>query len=172
MTKHQIIRKNEKKQIIIRESGNYVVELVGEGASVQILGGFHIKGSEKEEIRLIIIHKAKHTKADTLLKAVVEDSGEIEIRGKIIVEDGAQQTESYLQERVLLLSTKARATAIPDLEIKANEVKCSHAATISNINEEQVFYLMSRGIERKKAKNILVEGFLEEVWGKIHPNTN
>jgi Fe-S cluster assembly protein SufD len=77
-----------------------------------------------------------------------------------VIEKNAQQTKSFLRENVLLLSPNAKAEAIPNLEIEANDVKCSHAATISNISDEEVFYLMSRGISRKEAEELIVEGFL------------
>ena len=119
---------------------------------------------------LKIIHKAKHTKADTIIKVVVEGSGEMEIRGKIIVEKDAQQTESFLQEKVLLASDQAKAIAIPDLEIMADEVKCSHAATVGPIDKEQMHYLMSRGMDKKEASKMIIDGFLQPVWDKIGRN--
>lgn len=166
MTKYKIL-KNQVKQVIIEKAGEYEVELVGNEARVEILGAFHLKSNQKKKVFLKIIHKAKHTKANTIIKAVVEGSGEIEIQGKIIVEKGAQQTESFLQERVLLVSDQARAVAIPDLEIMADEVKCSHAATVGSIDNEQMHYLMSRGMNKKEAAKMIIDGFLEEVWGKI-----
>ena len=159
-----IVQKDQVKQIIIREGGEYVVDLVGEGAEAEILGGFVVDGNKKEKVVLNIFHKAKNTKADTLLKAVVLDSGEVDIRGKIIVEKKAQQTESFLQERVLMISDKAKATAIPDLEIEANEVKCSHAAAVGKIDADQLYYLMSRGIDEKKIRN---PGFIDPGVGRL-----
>ena len=169
MNKYKIL-KNQVKQVIVDEAGEYVVELVGDGAEVEILGAFHLKSNQKKKVFLEIIHKAKHTKANTIIKAVVEGSGEVEIRGKIIVEKGAQQTESFLQERVLLASDQAKAVAIPDLEIMADEVKCSHAATVGSVDKEQMHYLMSRGMNEKEASKMIIDGFLEEVWGKIEGN--
>ncbi|MFC1653985.1 SufD family Fe-S cluster assembly protein, partial [Patescibacteria group bacterium] len=150
--------------------GDYVVRLVGDGAEVEILGGFLVEGNDSLKVDLKIVHEARHTKADTLIKAVVGGSGEVDIRGKIIVEKNSQQTESFLNENVLLVSSKAKAIAIPDLEIEANEVKCSHAATVATIDDEQTFYLMSRGILRRKAEEMIVEGFLQPVWDKISSN--
>jgi Fe-S cluster assembly protein SufD len=98
---------------------------------------------------------------------VVHEDGKADMYGKIIVKKGAQHTESFLQERVLLVDDESCATAIPNLEIKAQEVKCSHAAAVGKIDEEQLFYLMSRGLSKKKATDVIVEGFLQEVRRKI-----
>ena len=86
-----------------------------------------------------------------------------DIRGKIIVEKKAQQTEAFLKEVILLVSAGARATAVPDLEIEANDVHCSHAAAVSKINPEQLYYLTSRGLSKSQSEDMIVEGFLREV---------
>lgn len=157
------IGKDEQRDIVITESGEYRVELSGEGAGVKIIGGWYLKNSDILTVKLTVVHKAPHTTAYTLLKAVVGDSAQADIRGRIIVEKKAQQTESFLRESMLLISPQARAIAIPDLEIEANDVHCSHAAAVSRVDEEQLYYLMSRGIIRSQAVEMVVEGFLKEV---------
>ena len=136
------------------------MELVGEGAEVEIVGRY--KGEEKDnlEVKVTIVHKAAHTRAKTSLKGVAGNQARIKFDGKIIVEKNCPDVNSFLEERVLLVGDKARAEVVPDLEILSDDVKCSHAATISKIPEEQVFYLMSRGISRKAAEGLVVEGFL------------
>lgn len=163
MTKTYILKKDQQKRIVIEESGDYLVKLVGEGAEVKIIGGFSLKEADQLTVNVTTIHEARNTTANTILKAVVDDKARAEINGMIIVRPGAQNTNSFLTERILLLSDKAQAHAIPNLEIEANEVKCSHAATVGKIDEEQVFYLGSRGIPEKMAKEMIAEGFLEEV---------
>ena len=82
------------------------------------------------------------------------------MKGKIIIDENCGDSSSFLTERVLLLSDKAKAEAIPDLEIKTDDVQCSHAASISSISEEHLFYLETRGIGREKAEEMVVDGFL------------
>lgn len=161
--KRYIVKQNEIKKIHITESGEYVVELSGEGASARIIGGWHLKDNDLLTIKLTIIHKVSHTTADTLLKAVVGGNAQADIRGRIVVKKKAQQTESFLREALLLISPQARAVAIPDLEIEANDVHCSHAAAVSRVDEGQLYYLMSRGITRSDAVEMVVAGFLQEV---------
>lgn len=150
-----------KKNIDISDkTGDLEIILDKEGMELEIVGKFQTRGSEIMALNIRIIHRAPHTTASTTLKGVVWDSSQLKLSGTIIIEKLAQQTQSFLRENILLLSPKAKAEAIPNLEILANDVKCSHAATISNISEEQVFYLMSRGLTRKKAEEVIVEGFL------------
>lgn len=162
-----VLRRNEKKQVVIDKSGEYVVELVGRGASVEVLGALDVKGNEKMEIEVVVIHKALKTDSDVLIRAVVKDRAKMVLRGLIKIEKGAQKTNAFLKENVLLLSDKAKAEAIPNLEIEADDVKVSHAATVGKIDEEQLFYLMSRGLKRKESEKIIVDGFLAEVKNKI-----
>lgn len=163
-TKVQVkIKKREKKKIILDKGGEYVVELIGEGAEAEILGAFRLTGDEQMDVVVTVIHRAAHTSAETFIRAVVSGKARVGIRGKIIVEEGALGTHSFLRENVLLISPEAKAEAVPDLEIKTDEVQCSHAATIGKIDPEQVFYLESRGIAKKQAEGMIADGFLEPV---------
>lgn len=150
-----------KKNIdISNKTGELEIVLDKEGMELEIVGKFQTRSSEIMALNIRIIHRAPHTTANTTLKGVAWDSSQLKLSGIIVIEKLAQQTQSFLRENILLLSPHAKAEAIPNLEILANDVKCSHAATISNISEEQVFYLMSRGLTRKKAEEVIVEGFL------------
>ena len=157
------ITKDQKRVIRIDKQGKYVVELVGEGAEVEVVGGFRAKDKEQIEIEIEVVHKAKNTSANTHIRGVVGDQAQAKIIGTIKVLPGAEKTNSFLAERLLILSDKARAEAVPNLEIEADDVKCSHAATVGKIDEEQMFYLMSRGLPRAQAQDIIVEGFLQQV---------
>jgi Fe-S cluster assembly protein SufD len=126
-----------------------------------------LTGTQKLEVNLITIHAAPHTSANTIIRAVADDNAIAIINGTIIVQKNAQQTSSFLSENVLLLSERAQAHAIPNLEIEADDVKCSHAATVGTIDEEQLFYLESRGIDPKTAKSMIATGFLEAVQSKV-----
>jgi Fe-S cluster assembly protein SufD len=157
-----VVGKDEHQKIVIIESGEYVVELVGEGGRVEIVGGWHLKGREELKIVLKIVHRAPRTASHTLLKAVVTDQAAADIRGKIVVEKQAQQADAFLKEAILLVSAEAKATAIPDLEIEANEVHCSHAVAVSRIDDQQIYYLTSRGMDRQTAEKLIIEGWLAE----------
>lgn len=145
---------------VSNKTGELEIVLDKEGMELEIVGKFQTRGSEITRLHIRIIHRAPHTIANTILKGAAWDSSQLKLSGTIVIEKSAQQTQSFLRENILLLSPKAKAEAIPNLEILANDVKCSHAATISNISEEQVFYFMSRGLTRKKAEEIIVDGFL------------
>lgn len=157
------IKKDEKKIIRIEKSGKYVVDLVGQGAEVEVVGRFRGRGKEEIEIDIEVNHRAERTTANTHIRGVVEGEARARVNGTIKVFEGAQQTNSFLTEKVLILSDKARAEAIPNLEIEADEVKCSHAATVGKLDAEQMFYLMSRGLRQSEAKDMIVEGFLAAV---------
>ncbi len=151
----------EPEKITLSESGEYTVELVKPGAEVEIAGAFMAEGSDKADVTVIIHHKAPHTRANTTLRGVGRDHGQVRFVGRIIIDENCGDTNSFLTERILLLSDTAKAEAVPDLEIKTDDVKCSHAASISRIPEEHLFYLMSRGISRRQAEELIIEGFLQ-----------
>jgi Fe-S cluster assembly protein SufD len=140
--------------------GDVEVVLNKEGEELRIVGAFEVGKQEAVALNLRVIHKAAHTRAETLLRGVVWDHGTLNLHGTIVIEKSGQQTNSFLKENVLLMSPTARAEAIPNLEILANDVKCSHAATISKIPDEHLFYLMSRGLTKRAAEKLIVEGFL------------
>jgi Fe-S cluster assembly protein SufD len=149
-----------KRIDLSNKSGHIEIVLDKEGQEVQIVGAFQTFGTEIKELSVRIIHKAPRTSATTTLKGVAWDHSQLKLSGTIIIEPDAQKTSSFLREQILLLSKDAKAEAIPNLEIEANDVKCSHAATISNLSEEQLFYLMSRGLSRKRAEQEIVKSFL------------
>ncbi len=165
--KTYIVKRNEEKQIVIRKQGSYTVELVGRGARVEILGAFIAQGSKQIAVDVTTLHKAEDTSADTFIRAVARDRAKVILSGMIKIAKGAQKTNAFLTENVLLLSDTAQADAIPNLEIEADDVKASHAATVGKIDEEQVFYLMSRGISGKIAEQMIVDGFLGAVRERI-----
>lgn len=109
------------------------------------------------------IHDAPHCGSDLFCKGVAKDSARSVYYGFIRVAEGAQRTDAYQKSRNLLLSSDARADAIPNLEIKANDVKCSHGASVSQFGGEDLFYLMSRGLARADAEKLLVEAFFADL---------
>lgn len=147
-------------KILITKSGSYTYRLDKSGQEIEVLGRFRLSGKERLELVVNVVHVAEKTRAKVSLKATVDDDAYVSLKGNVVVEEKARETESFLEERILLLSPNAKAEAVPDLEIKNNEVKCSHAATVGKIDEEQIFFLAARGISEKKAKMMIAKGFL------------
>lgn len=157
----KVIKVTDHKEIAITQSGQYTVEITQPGGHAEIKGAFLAEGKDDINIEVLIVHKAPHTTANTTLKGVAKDQSKIRFLGRIIIEEGCGDTNSFLEERILLLSDQAKAEAVPELEILADDVKCSHAATVSRIPKEHLFYLQSRGISQAKAEEMIVKGFLE-----------
>ena len=143
------IEKDQKKSVTITESGDYMFELVGQGAEVEVLGSFLAKNSEKIDINITIHHKAKNTLANTTLRGVGRDKSNIRFFGRIIIDPECGQSNSFLTERVLLLSDKASAEAVPELEILTDDVKCSHAASVTQISSQSVILLTIKRSAKK-----------------------
>lgn len=154
------VKKNQSKKIELTKPGQYTIELVGEGAEAEVFGVFQTKDKETIATEVLIHHKSPHTHAKTTLKGVARDQSYLRFKGKIIIDEHCGDSRSFLTERVLLLSPQAKAEAVPDLEILTDDVSCSHAASVSNIPEEHIFYLQARGLNRRKAEEIIIEGFL------------
>ncbi|MER3457466.1 MAG: Fe-S cluster assembly protein SufD, partial [Chloroflexota bacterium] len=112
-------------------------------------------------------HNAPHTTSDLLFKGALKDRSRSVWQGMIRVAPGAQRTDGYQANRNLVLSEGARADSIPGLEIMADDVRCTHGSTVGQIDEEHVFYLMSRGLTRREAERLIVEGFFLEVLERI-----
>jgi Fe-S cluster assembly protein SufD len=146
--------------IVITESGKYVVEITKPGAEIELSGAFLAQKKEQVDVEVVVHHRAPNTRANTVLKGVGRDQAKVRFVGRIIIDKDCGNTNSFLTERILLLSDEATAEAIPDLEILTDDVKCSHAASISRIPEEHIFYLQSRGIGRTEAEDMIVDGFL------------
>ncbi len=137
-------------------------KLVESGAELELL--IIVIGNDKCLINLstLIAHLAPDTKARVALKAVLFEQSQLDFRGNIVVNKDASATDTYLKSESLLMSTEARAKAIPSLEIVANEVKAGHAATFGRVDDDSLFYLESRGFSRSQAKRLLLEAFLNE----------
>lgn len=101
-------------------------------------------------------------KKEILIKVVVEDGGELQAKGRLKIGKKVKDIDVFLRYKVLLLGGNAKATVEPELEIESNEIKAGHAASIGRVDEEQLFYLMSRGINQKEAVKLIVEAFLNE----------
>jgi Fe-S cluster assembly protein SufD len=142
--------------------------LPGNGANVEFNGVYFMEGKQHLDIDCLLRHTGLATNGDLLLHGAVKDKGRSVFTGLIKIDKTGQQTNSYLKNENLMLDETARADSIPSLEIDANDVRASHGATIGKIVEEYVFYLMSRGIPRKTAVRMVVEGFFHKVFDRMH----
>ncbi|MBI2101171.1 Fe-S cluster assembly protein SufD [Candidatus Woesearchaeota archaeon] len=139
----------------------------GNGASCSNLGIFMGKEKEHVDFATNMFHNAENTTNDVLVDGILKDESSSVYRGLIKIEKQAQKTNSYLANHILKLGDKTLANSIPSLKIDANDVKASHGATVGQINEEHLFYLMARGLSRAEAEKLIVEGFFEPIIQKI-----
>ena len=137
------------------------------GAHVDMLGLYLGEGSQHFDHETLQDHIAPHASSNLLFKGALHDETRSVFRGLIRVHPGAQRTDAYQTNRNLILSNQARADSLPNLEIAADDVRCSHAATIGQLDEEEVFYLLSRGIPRKEAMRLVIFGFFGEVLEQL-----
>lgn len=141
--------------------------LKGEGSFSEMLGLYFGDARQHFAQRTLQSHNAEHTTSDLLYKGALKDKSRSEYSGLIKVLKGAQGTDAYQANRNIVLSEEAMARSIPQLEIEANEVRCTHGATVSPVEEEHLFYLMSRGIDRVTAQRLVVFGFFGDVLDRI-----
>lgn len=139
----------------------------GPGADVKMYSLTVAEESQEFDQRTYQIHNAPNAVSDLLYKNALLDKSRTIFSGLIKVAEGAQQTDAYQTNRNLLLDPTAEANALPGLEILANDVKCSHGATTGNVDDEELFYMMSRGIPKRAAMQLMVFGFFEEVIEKV-----
>ncbi|MFN2432349.1 MAG: Fe-S cluster assembly protein SufD [Gemmatimonadota bacterium] len=141
--------------------------LEAQGGTSEMLGLYLGADDQHMDHHTLQLHRAPHTNSDLLFKGALRDRSRSAFSGLIKVSKGAQRTDAYQKNRNLLLSPEARADSLPNLEIEANDVRCSHGATIGQADELQLFYLMSRGLPRQVAERMLVLGFFEEVLARV-----
>jgi Fe-S cluster assembly protein SufD len=138
-----------------------------EGSTGEMLGMYFPRGHQQMEYRTLQVHASPHTKSNLLYKGALQEKVKTIFHGVIKVHKGAQRTDAYQANKNILLSSGSHADSIPVLEIEANDVRCTHGATVGPIDEEVLFYLMSRGLSRSEATKMLVMGFLVPVIDKI-----
>jgi Fe-S cluster assembly protein SufD len=142
-------------------------DLAGRGATSRVTGAYFADGTQHLDYDTYQLHAAPDTTSDFAFKGALRDSAATVWRGMIRVEEGAQKTNAYQENRNLLLSKTATANSIPGLEILANDVRCTHGATLSQVDREQLFYLMARGLPRAEAERLIVRGFFQDVLDRI-----
>jgi len=138
-------------------------KLDGPGANAKVTGAYAGNGRQHLDFDTTQEHAAAHTTSDLAFRGVLTDRATAVWRGMIRVDPGAQQTDAFQESRNLLLSKKAHADAIPGLEIEANDVRCTHAAAVAQVDPEQLYYLRARGMPEAQAKRLIIDGFLQEL---------
>ncbi len=134
--------------------------LSGDGADARVTGAYATHGRQHIDFDTTQEHAAPNTTSDLAFRGVLQGRSTAVWKGNIIVDPGAQKTDAFQESRNLLVSKRAHADAIPGLEIQANDVRCTHAAAIAQVDPEQLFYLRSRGLREEVAKQLVIEGFL------------
>jgi Fe-S cluster assembly protein SufD len=142
-------------------------DLVGAGATSRVTGAYFADGEQHLDYDTFQEHAAPNTESDFAFKGALREQATAVWRGMIRVEENAQKTNAYQENRNLLLSNQAHADSIPGLEIMANDVRCTHGATLGRIDREELFYLMARGLSRAEAERLIVRGFFQDVLDRI-----
>ena len=142
-------------------------DLNGRGATSRVTGAYFADGTQHLDYDTFQEHIAPDCESDFAFKGALRDEATAVWRGMIRVEKDAQKTNAYQECRNLMLSPTTHAVPIPGLEILANDVRCTHAATVGRVNREDMFYLMSRGLTRQEAERLIVRGFFQEVLDRI-----
>ena len=164
---------NSISETFILSSGSFFLKnevncnLNGKYSSAFINGIFSLEKNKQHEIRTIINHLTENTKSYQLIKSVLGDDSKSIYQGKIFVNSKAQKTDGYQLSKAILLSESSEFNAKPELEIYADDVKCSHGSASGSLNENSIFYLMSRGLNYQQARELLINGFLLDVIEKI-----
>jgi Fe-S cluster assembly protein SufD len=142
-------------------------DLAGQGGTSRVTGAYFADGAQHLDYDTLQRHIAPNTTSDFAFKGALRDKARAVWRGMIRVEEDAQKTNAYQENRNLLLSPDAHADSIPGLEIEANDVRCTHGATVSQVNRDELFYCMARGLSRGEAERLIVRGFYQEIFDRI-----
>ncbi len=165
-----ILKANQREIIpfkLIEIGKKLEVVLAGENASVEIVGLVIGKGSDEKALEAYITHAAPNTKSNVNVRAVLKDKSTFAFRGNVKIEKGSKGADAYLRSDALLFDDAKMGDDTPALEILEPDVKAGHAATIGKVDEQMLFYLMSRGLSRKQAEEMLVEGFVRPILDRI-----
>lgn len=134
----------------------------------EILALFLGNGEESVKNKIRIVHRKPSIRSRIDIRAVLKDRSSFDLETTVVIEDGAYQSDTYLNMRALLLSDLSKARSIPSLEIKEDQVKGGHAASVGKLDSDQVHYLMTRGLTDREAEDLLVKAFIQDIKEKIH----
>lgn len=180
MRKAQILKLTENTKFHVTEDLDLVLDLFETkepvklevifdkpGVSCHLIGLYVLNKGEKLDLETSATHITRNTSCLQDVRGILKDNSESRYIGSIIIEKDAFQTESFLDDNVLVLGEGTKNQADPTLEIKNNDVKASHGSTTGRINKDEVFYLMARGLSKSEAENLIVEGFFEKLLNQI-----
>lgn len=145
----------------------FAIDLPGDGSNVNVVGAYYGDGEQTLDYRYFMDHQGVNTNSDMFLKGAVQDDALSVFTGMIRIEEEAQKTNAFQTNRNLILSDGASAQSVPNLEILANDVRCGHGSTMGPLDEEQRYYLMSRGLDAPRANRLLVHGFFNEALARF-----
>ena len=143
------------------------VQLVGDGSSSELVGVYFGDNQQVFDYRIVVNHHGKNTRSDVFLKGAVEDQAESVFTGLLKIWPDATRTSTFETNRNLVLSDGAKAHSVPNLEILCDDVVCGHGSTVGPLEEEHMYYLMSRGLSRERAQRVLIRGFFEEMIQRL-----
>ncbi len=147
---------------------NVNVYAQGTGAHIAIRGAYILTGNNNTDFSSRQHHAAAHTTSDLVVKNIINDAAQSLYRGLIYIDKNATQTNANQENKNLLLGTQSRAYSIPEIEVLTNDVQCAHGSAIGQLDAQQLFYLQTRGLPKKIAERILIEGFLSEIFHGIN----
>jgi len=180
--KTELVKVGPNTQVKVQEDTQFVLDFEGFGkdavyslsvifekpdVEAEIIGLFKLSGSQTLNLATSATHKVPHTKCFTYIKGVLQDKARSDYVGKIVIEPTAQQTNSFLEDNVIVVGKNTQNNSQPILEIEADDVKASHGATTGQINPEQVYYLQSRGFSEEEARDTIIEGFFTSLLSRI-----
>ncbi len=143
------------------------VDLAGNGATSEMVGLFFGEGTQTLDYRMVINHIGRNTTSDVFLKGAVEDEAESVFTGLLRIEKDAVRSSAFETNRNLVLSENAKAHSVPNLEILCDDVVCGHGSSVGPLDEDLLYYLMSRGLRRPRAERLLIKGFFREVIDRL-----
>jgi len=149
------------------EKKDIYIPLLNYGQEVELYGLVEAESEGDYEINIVMDHRNRGTYGRVLVKGTAINGARVKVNGLVKIEKDASKTDSYLTMKMLILDEKSMATVEPRLEIENNDVKASHSATVGKIDDEQLFYLISRGISLEEARKLIINGFLEEIKKEI-----
>lgn len=165
------INENEKIQYVILALENFNKDIVfniqGKNSQLEIIGVCLLKNNQTANIKITQHHQQKNSNSTNTIKTILKDSSIFNFTGLIKIDKKAQQTNAFLTQNTLNLSNNSVNHSVPSLEINADEVKASHSATTTFIDEQSLYYLKSRGITQKESENLIIKGFVQTAIDKI-----
>lgn len=168
MIKDIIVGKDQKKLIPVVWTGNesdmdFNIRLTGVGAEATFLMLLAGTDTKSLNIKTNIFHEKENTTSKAIIKGVLDDASKVDFEGLVKIDHGAKNSNAWLAAHLLLVSDQAGGKAVPNLEISENEVKAGHASTVGKVSDEELFYLMSRGLNKQVSTKLIVQGFLESI---------